>query len=243
MAEIERRGADAVILSGGPMSVYDPDAPKADAAMWSGRLPVLGICYGAQLMALELGGDVARRPRASTARRPSDHPRRRPVRRARPRAAGLDEPRRLDHAPARGLPATAQTDSTPFAGLADPSAACTGSSSTPRWSTRRAAATSCATSSSASPATEPTWTPANFIDSTVAEIRARVDKPRPRDRVGRQGHLRAVGRRRLGGRGGARPSRRRRSADLHLRRPRADAQARVGAAAGRPSRPTSACAW
>ncbi len=58
LADLERRGVRAIILSGGPMSVYDDGAPKADASIWSGRLPVLGICYGAQLMALELGGDV-----------------------------------------------------------------------------------------------------------------------------------------------------------------------------------------
>ncbi|MEO8273840.1 MAG: glutamine-hydrolyzing GMP synthase, partial [Chloroflexota bacterium] len=58
MAEIERRGATAVILSGGPNSVYDEGAPKPDPAIWSGKLPVLGICYGAQLMASELGGHV-----------------------------------------------------------------------------------------------------------------------------------------------------------------------------------------
>ncbi|HTK45144.1 MAG TPA: GMP synthase (glutamine-hydrolyzing), partial [Patescibacteria group bacterium] len=58
LEELERRGASAVILSGGPNSVYDVDAPKPDPAIWSGRLPVLGICYGAQLMANELGGHV-----------------------------------------------------------------------------------------------------------------------------------------------------------------------------------------
>src|SRR3954447_20045761 len=59
LAELERRGVRAVILSGGPNSVYDEGAPRADASIWTGRLPVLGICYGAQLMAHELGGDVA----------------------------------------------------------------------------------------------------------------------------------------------------------------------------------------
>ncbi|TMB54000.1 MAG: GMP synthase (glutamine-hydrolyzing), partial [Chloroflexi bacterium] len=54
-AEIERRNPKAIILSGGPASVYDEGAPGVDPAIWSGRVPVLGICYGLQLMARDLG--------------------------------------------------------------------------------------------------------------------------------------------------------------------------------------------
>src|SRR5689334_5037543 len=47
-----------VILSGGPASVLDRDAPLAPAAIYDAGLPVLGICYGEQAMAHQLGGEV-----------------------------------------------------------------------------------------------------------------------------------------------------------------------------------------
>ncbi len=53
-----RRGYRAVILSGGPASVYDEDSPLPDRALFEAGLPVLGICYGMQAMAALLGGKV-----------------------------------------------------------------------------------------------------------------------------------------------------------------------------------------
>jgi GMP synthase (glutamine-hydrolysing) len=53
--EMKPRG---VILSGGPASVLDKDAPLAPAAIYDAGLPVLGICYGEQAMAQQLGGEV-----------------------------------------------------------------------------------------------------------------------------------------------------------------------------------------
>ncbi|WP_291907440.1 glutamine-hydrolyzing GMP synthase [Chitinophaga sp. CB10] len=49
-----------IILSGSPFSVNDPNAPSVDIAAMAEKVPVLGICYGAQLMAKNFGGEVAK---------------------------------------------------------------------------------------------------------------------------------------------------------------------------------------
>ena len=59
-AEILRRHPAAIILSGGPASVYAPGAPPAPAGLLDAGVPVLGICYGFQLMVRDLGGVVAK---------------------------------------------------------------------------------------------------------------------------------------------------------------------------------------
>jgi GMP synthase (glutamine-hydrolysing) len=62
LSELQARGVRAVILSGGPDSVLAEGARGVDPALWRSDLPVLGICYGAQLMARDLGGRVAAAP-------------------------------------------------------------------------------------------------------------------------------------------------------------------------------------
>ncbi len=175
-AEIERRRPKAIILSGGPMSVYDTDAPKPDAGIWSGRIPVLGICYGAQLMAHELGGDVL--PTTKREYGPAT------VTITDPNGlfAGLDrdQPVWMSHGDSitrlpEGFRSTAQSDSSPFAGLAAPERNLWGIQfhpevvHTPRGrDVLRNFVVGIAGAS-------PTWTPANFIEQTVAGIRQRVD--------------------------------------------------------------------
>jgi GMP synthase (glutamine-hydrolysing) len=56
VASLKPRG---FILSGGPASVYDPGAPLAPAYVYESHLPILGICYGMQVLAHQLGGQVA----------------------------------------------------------------------------------------------------------------------------------------------------------------------------------------
>ena len=57
-AEIAKLKPNGLILSGGPASVYDKDAPHLDPEIFSLGIPVLGICYGLMLMAHHLGGQV-----------------------------------------------------------------------------------------------------------------------------------------------------------------------------------------
>jgi GMP synthase (glutamine-hydrolysing) len=175
MAELERRGVRAVILSGGPSSVYDADAPRADPALWSGRLPVLGICYGLQLMAHELGGEVVPSPKreygpATVSLTASDG-----------LFAGIEreQPVWMSHGdsilrPPEGFRPTAQTDSTPYAGLADEGRNLYGIQFHPEVVHTPIGRDVLRNFVVGIAGLRPTWTPANLVETTVAEIRERV---------------------------------------------------------------------
>ncbi|MCF0149817.1 MAG: gamma-glutamyl-gamma-aminobutyrate hydrolase family protein, partial [Firmicutes bacterium] len=59
---IKEMDPKGIIFTGGPNSVYGDDSPQADPAIYKLGVPILGICYGAQLLAHQLGGVVATAP-------------------------------------------------------------------------------------------------------------------------------------------------------------------------------------
>ncbi len=62
--QLQALNPKGIILSGGPNSVYDEGAPECDPKLWELNIPILGVCYGMQLMVKQLGGGVERAKRA-----------------------------------------------------------------------------------------------------------------------------------------------------------------------------------
>jgi len=124
IAELLARKPAGIILSGSPSSVYDADGPKPDAALWTCGIPILGICYGVQLMAQQLGGEVG--PSARREYGPADiqvsdasSPLLRGVGDADGRARVWMSHGDSIIAPPTGFTPLAITDSTPYAALAN----------------------------------------------------------------------------------------------------------------------------
>jgi GMP synthase (glutamine-hydrolysing) len=174
-AEIERRKPKAIILSGGPASVYDEGAPRADGALWTGRVPVLGICYGLQLMAHELGGEVL----------PSSRREYGPASISITSPAGLfagierEQPVWMSHGdsivrPPEGFTPTAQTDSTPYAGLVDHERGLYGIQFHPEVVHTPQGRQILRNFVVEVAGARPTWTAANLVETTVAQIREQV---------------------------------------------------------------------
>jgi GMP synthase (glutamine-hydrolysing) len=175
--EIAARKPAAVILSGGPASVYEDGSPHPDPAIWTGGVPVLGICYGLHLMAQGLGGEVVSFERkefgpASVSVAPEDR-----------LFTGLDPVQSvwMSHGDSiRRLPdgfgSTARTDSTPYAAVADPSRRMYGIQFHPEVVHTPGGREILRNFVVGIAGARQTWTAANFITSTVEEIRHRVDE-------------------------------------------------------------------
>ena len=174
-AEIQRRRPKAIILSGGPASVYDEGAPLPDPAIWAGGIPVLGICYGLQLMAHLLGGEVV--PSAKREYGPASIE----ITSADGLFRGMDrqQPVWMSHGdaivrPPTGFTATAQSDSTAYAGLADPSRNLYGIQFHPEVVHTPGGRDLLRNFLVEIAGVNPTWTPANFVETAIASIRSRV---------------------------------------------------------------------
>ena len=175
-AEVADRQPAALILSGGPKSVHVEGAPSLDPAIYDLGVPVLGICYGAQLIAQQLGGTVGRGLRGEYGRAK--------LRRTAPSLLLPDEAPdvhdvwmshfdAITEAPA-GFAATAATDDAPVAALEDDARRIYGVQFHPevvhspygmgvlrRFLHERAGC-------------EPSWTMSSVIDEQVERIRATV---------------------------------------------------------------------
>ena len=180
LEEMLARKPKAIILSGGPASVHVDGAPTIDPAIYESGVPVLGLCYGAQLVARDLGGEVAKTGRGEygrtelTVSEPGVLFREQPedqvvwmshfdtITQAPPgfRVLGVDR-RHAGRRVRRSRPRR--------------STAC---SSTPRSRTPSGARRSSRRSCSTSPAAGPTWTNVSIIEEAVAEIQAQVGDAR-----------------------------------------------------------------
>jgi GMP synthase (glutamine-hydrolysing) len=121
-AEVNAKNPEAIILSGGPSSVYADHAPKVDPAIFALGIPVFGICYGFQTMAAALAGAVAQTGKSEFGRTPLE------VKAGSKMFAGLPSSQSvwMSHGDAvsevpSGFSVTASTSDTPIAAFEDAS--------------------------------------------------------------------------------------------------------------------------
>ncbi|TDC31677.1 glutamine-hydrolyzing GMP synthase [Micromonospora sp. 15K316] len=176
VAEMLAKNPAAIILSGGPSSVYAPGAPQVDAGMFTAGVPVFGICYGFQAMAQALGGTVAHTGNREYGGTPLA---------ARPEAGVLlkglpaDLPVWMSHgdcvteAPA-GFTVTAESAGAPVAAFEDLAGRRAGVQFHPEVGHTAHGQEMLTRFLYEIAGIEPTWTPENIIDEQVARIREQV---------------------------------------------------------------------
>jgi len=164
-----------IIFSGGPASVHVPDAPVLDPAVFDAGVPVLGICYGAQLVAMQLGGVVERTGGGEYGRTPMSRTGASVVLGGLPQeqSVWMSHGDAITTAP-EGFVVTASSPGAPVAALEDRERAIYGVQFHPEVAhTERGQQVLSSFLFDVCKA-RPTWTNANIIDEAVAEIRDQV---------------------------------------------------------------------
>lgn len=177
--KIMDRNPKAVILSGGPESVYSPGAPQLDPDLFTHEVPVLGICYGFQAMVVALGGSVANTGSGEYGRsslRVADHGK---------LLSGIPESPAvwMSHGDSvvsapEGFAALADTPGTPVAACEDASRGLVGVQWHPEVPQSEAGQDVLGNFLFRIAGCQPDWTAANIVDDSVAAIRAQVGDKR-----------------------------------------------------------------
>jgi GMP synthase (glutamine-hydrolysing) len=175
--EVRRRDPYALVLSGGPASVYAEAAPRVDPALYELGVPVLGICYGMQLMAQDLGGRVDRTGISEFGKTG--------LRVGGRLAAGLPEEQTawMSHrdsvvAPPAGAHVTASSETTPIAAFEDEERALYGVQFHPEVVHTPRGTDLLKNFLYEVAGAPPTWTAAAVIEEQVERIRAQVGRER-----------------------------------------------------------------
>ncbi|NMG10146.1 glutamine-hydrolyzing GMP synthase [Brasilonema sp. UFV-L1] len=177
--QLRQLNPKGIILSGGPKSVYDNGAPRCDPEIWNMRVPILGVCYGMQLMVQQLGGEVAKADRGEYGKA----------------SLYIDDPTDLftnvedgttmwmshadsvTHMP-EGFELLAHTENTPCAAIANHSKKLYGVQFHPEVVHSLGGIALIRNFVYHICECEPTWTTAAFVEEAIREIRARVGDKR-----------------------------------------------------------------
>ena len=173
VAEILARRPKAVILSGGPASVYAPGAPQAPTELVNAGVPTLGICYGFQAMAQALGGTVARTGKSEFGRTPLSVPGSGGVLAVTPGPVWMSHGDAVAQAPP-GFAVTASTPDSPVAAFEDPSRGLFGVQFHPEVLHTAGGQAILERFLYEGAGCRPLWTEANIVEEQVAAIRAQV---------------------------------------------------------------------
>ncbi len=174
-AQIRDLNPRGIILSGGPSSVYEPGAPQCDPALWDLGIPILGVCYGMQLMVQQLGGQVEATGKGEYGRAP--------LHIVDPTDLLTNVPQGcimwMSHGDSvtqlpQGFEVLARTENTEFAAIAEPRRRLYGVQFHPEVKHSQGGQALICNFVYHICQCEPTWTTAAFVEETIREVRARV---------------------------------------------------------------------